>query len=322
MGKLKTTKLFYTSDLHASTVCFKKFINAGKLYGADALIIGGDLTGKAVVPIVQTSADTYEIKEYLGGSILQGKEKLNDARKAIEDAGYYSYVCSPDEYSELKNNNAKLDALFEQLELEKIKEWLTLAGNRLKGTNSKLYIMAGNDDSQVIVESLESGQSEHVIHCESKVVLIDGTYEMISCGYSNVTPWRCPRDVEEYDLLRIIDETASKVGKMETAIFNLHVPPVSSGIDVAPAVDYTTWKPITHGGEPRMIPVGSTAVRTAIDTYQPLVSLHGHVHESKGIYKLGRTLCINPGSEYQEGILRGVIVTLSGTKVEFAFTSG
>jgi Icc-related predicted phosphoesterase len=54
--------------------------------------------------------------------------------------------------------------------------------------------------------------------------------------------------------------------------------------------------------------VGSKAVRRAIETYQPILSLHGHIHESRGVATIGRTVCINPGSEYPDGVLRGAIV--------------
>ena len=43
--------------------------------------------------------------------------------------------------------------------------------------------------------------------------------------------------------------------------------------------------------------------------------IHGHIHESRGTFKLGKTLCINPGSEYTEGILRGSLIELRGGKV-------
>jgi Icc-related predicted phosphoesterase len=59
-----------------------------------------------------------------------------------------------------------------------------------------------------------------------------------------------------------------------------------------------------------MAPVGSTAVREAIERQRPLLGLHGHVHESAGVEKIGRTVCINPGSDYGDGILRGAIVEL------------
>jgi Icc-related predicted phosphoesterase len=72
-----------------------------------------------------------------------------------------------------------------------------------------------------------------------------------------------------------------------------------------------------------MQPVGSTACRAVITEYEPLIGLHGHLHESKGTYNLGRTLCINPGSEYSEGILRGAIIDVDKGKVKnYILTTG
>ena len=64
-----------------------------------------------------------------------------------------------------------------------------------------------------------------------------------------------------------------------------------------------------------LTPVGSTAVRELIERIQPVLALHGHIHESRGVANIGKTVAINPGSSYTEGVLQGVIVTLSGDKV-------
>jgi len=61
---------------------------------------------------------------------------------------------------------------------------------------------------------------------------------------------------------------------------------------------------------------GSKSVRRAIEKYQPLLGLHGHIHESQSVAKIGKTTCINPGSEYGEGVLRGCIVILGDGKIE------
>jgi Icc-related predicted phosphoesterase len=70
------------------------------------------------------------------------------------------------------------------------------------------------------------------------------------------------------------------------------------------------------GGDVATGPVGSKAVRAAIERYQPLVSLHRHVHESRAASKLERTVCINPGSEYGDGNLRACLVNLKGNKLQ------
>lgn len=102
-----------------------------------------------------------------------------------------------------------------------------------------------------------------------------------------------------------------KLRNPQRAIFNFHLPPFGSKLDEAPALD-EKLRPM-HGSR-AMRPVGSTAVRDAINRYQPLLSLHGHIPESKGATKLGRTLAINPGSGYEEGILMAAIIELDARK--------
>src|SRR5256885_8284145 len=97
---------------------------------------------------------------------------------------------------------------------------------------------------------------------------------------------------------------ASKLADPSRAIFNLHCPPYNSGLDEAPAIDADLR--LLHGGR-ALRPVGSTAARAAIHSYQPPLSLHGHIHESKGAVKLGKTPAINPSSDYEEGMLMAAI---------------
>jgi Icc-related predicted phosphoesterase len=122
--------------------------------------------------------------------------------------------------------------------------------------------------------------------------------------------------VPEEELARRIDEVVAQIpsSDLPTAIFNFHCPPYGSGLDLAPRLD-ETLKPVVIGGVVETIPVGSTAVRSAIERYQPQLGLHGHIHESRGAQRLGRTLCLNPGSEYQDGILRAAVIDFSGPLV-------
>jgi Icc-related predicted phosphoesterase len=205
---------------------------------------------------------------------------------------------------------------------ESIERWVRMTEERLKGTGVKCYISAGNDDTYNIDPILDS--SDVMIHPDEKLVMIDDMHEMISTGKSNMTPWKCPRDVPEEELAKHIDDLASQVNNLEKCIFNIHVPPYGTGIDSAPELDENLKPKLAPGGGTISIPVGSKAVRAAIEKYQPLLGLHGHIHESKGTFKIGRTLCINPGSEYTEGILRGFLCDLDEKKgvKDFLFTSG
>jgi Icc-related predicted phosphoesterase len=119
-----------------------------------------------------------------------------------------------------------------------------------------------------------------------------------------------------------MEEVAAGLKDPERAVFNLHCPPHSTNLDAAPLLD-STLKPVYEGGTMVVAPAGSLATRALIEQYQPLLSLHGHIHESRASQKIGRTLSLNPGSEYSEGVLRGCLVELKGNKIRgWQFTSG
>jgi Icc-related predicted phosphoesterase len=313
-------RLFFSSDIHGSEICFKKFISAGKFYKANILILGGDITGKAIIPIVKHENGSFTIK-YLGKIFNpSSEEELNKIAGEIRNSGYYIYLCSLKEKEDLENDVDKRDKLFSELMKKNVREWLKLAEEKLKGTGIKCFIMPGNDDRLDIDQVFK--ESNYIINPEGKVIEINSEYEMISTGYANITPWNCPRDIPEEKLNEKIEEMISSVKNLKNCIFNFHVPPYNSGLDTAPKLD-EQFKIKVTAGRPEMEPVGSKAVRSAIEKYQPLLGLHGHIHESKGVHKIGRTLCINPGSEYQEGVLRGAIVDLEKGKIkDFLLTSG
>ena len=56
-------KILYTTDIHGSDVIFKKFLNAGKIYKVNYLIIGGDIAGKYLTPIVDIGEGKYMIDD-------------------------------------------------------------------------------------------------------------------------------------------------------------------------------------------------------------------------------------------------------------------
>ena len=144
---------------------------------------------------------------------------------------------------------------------------------------------------------------------------------MVSTGWSNVTPWNTYRENSEDELYARIERVAATVqAAPEKTIFNLHCPPFGSGLDEAPGVNEDMTP--KHGGHAPE-PVGSTAVRRVIEEHRPVLSLHGHIHEARGHTRIGPTLCINPGSAYEQGQLLGALVELDGKKIKnFVLTSG
>ena len=314
-------RLFFATDVHGSDKTFAKFIRAASFYKADVLILGGDLTGKAVVPI-KKSGNNFET-ELLGQKFMSTTEaEVQDVERRIGLLGFYPYLTTLEEWNQIKKDLKSYDSLYERLALDRIRNWVAMAKEKLTNV-VPLYVTGGNDDPPAIMDFLKSQVS--IIDAEDQSVTLGGRWPMVSLGFSNFTPWKTPRECSEEELTVKIEGLTSKISDHENTIFNFHVPPHKSTIDVAPAVDGTADPPkyILRNGMPILTSVGSTAVRSAIEKFQPLLGLHGHIHESKGSIKIGRTLCVNPGSEYSEGVLKGVMVNLDEKGVRsFQFTSG
>jgi Icc-related predicted phosphoesterase len=308
---MSSFKLFFASDIHGSDVCWKKFINAAKFYGCQVLVMGGDMTGKMLVPIVDIGGGRFRIK-LAGEERVVGRDEATRLHKLIADSGYYPYETTPDEVAALMSDRASVDRLFQAKMTETLERWLGIAEERLAGTDVRVFLGPANDDPPFIDEVLAGGG--RVENPEGRVVELDG-WLMVSCGYANPTPWDTPRELPEDRLLERIEGEAAKLATMDQAIFNLHVPPKDSQLDKAALLN-PDLSPVMSGGAPVLDGVGSTAVRTAIERHQPPLALHGHIHESRGAVRIGRTLCINPGSEYSDGVLRGALVTLSDKGVE------
>lgn len=312
-------RIFFATDIHGSDVCFRKFINAAKFYKADVLILGGDITGKLIMPIQRDTSGNYTFRRH-GEEYSVSEAEFPQAQKQLRDAGYYTAVLPREEIDLLASDQQRVEDLFVKLACESITRWMDMAEERLQGSGVECYISPGNDDPLAIDAILSRGGL--VVNPEERVVLLRDQWEMISCGTTNVTPWHSPREESEEQLEARLDRLARQVKNSAKAIYNIHVPPYNTGIDRAPKLD-SNLKPIIIPGGVQQIPVGSTATANVIKRYQPMLALHGHVHESKGNTRLGRTLCINPGSEYGEGVLRGALVEIGKKGVEdFLLTSG
>ena len=318
----KYTSVFFASDVHGSERTFRKFLTAGKHYEADVVMLCGDITGKMVVPIVKGSDGVYTSKLFGQEQKVTTEEEIEKLEEKISNSGYYPYRTDEDTKKQLQDDPAKVDALFKKLMLERVQRWVKMAEDHYRDSGIKCIMTAGNDDVPDVEPVLTS---DYVINSEHKIIKLDDYHEMITVGEVNITPWNCPRDVSEEKLKEFIDDLAAKVEDIENSVFNLHAPPKDTLLDTAFKLDSSVDPPkiVTQAGNPVTVGVGSSAVRQAIEKYKPLLGLHGHIHESRGVTNLGRTMCINPGSEYGEGILRGVIVNLTKDKVlSYQLTSG
>jgi len=299
-------RIFFATDLHGSETCWRKFLNAAKFYDCDTLICGGDMTGKAIIPLVEENGHfAYTLA---GDQQVVSAGQVAEVETQIRRKGYYPLRVSPQRLSELDGSSEARADTFRQVMLDGVKRWLDLADEKLGGAGVRVFVCPGNDDEFEVDDVLR--QAKMVELGEGRVIEIDG-FTMISSGWSNPTPWNTHREEAEDKLAERIDAMAAQVKDPARAIFNLHCPPYRSGLDEAPAIDADLK--LLHGGR-ALRPVGSKAVRDAIDRYQPLLSLHGHIHESKGAVNLGKTLSINPGSAYEEGMLMAAIINLDAKK--------
>jgi uncharacterized protein len=303
---MMATALYYASDVHGSNRCFRKFLNAAKFYKAGVLVMGGDILGKAIVFLEETRPGVFVTKERGQRLELTSEGEVQEYEKVAADKGLYPYRCREGEQDALYASG-EVETLFERLMKARLEEWIMLADERLAGTGVRCYMMGGNDDPPAVLEALEGGRI--VRNPEDAPVQLDDDFEMISLGWSNLTPWNTPRECSEDELARRIDALMARVNRLDALVMNLHVPPYGSGLDDAPELN-ADLKVQSSLGQTRFKPVGSTAVRAAIERYQPLLGLHGHIHEAHASCKIGRTVCINPGSDYSEGVLHGVLATL------------
>ena len=308
-------RLYIASDFHAAEKAWRKFLNAIRLnvYKADVALVAGDLTGKAIVPIVRTGKG-YEA-ELLGvRRTARNDDELAQLEREIADVGYYSFVTSGEEAERLAGDEAGRDELLHRLMNERVESWMQLATERLAESDVPLYLIPGNDDDFGIDPILDRAEYAPV-NADGKVLDLAGDVQLLSYGWSNETPWRTPREVTEEELHERLDALAQQVRDPRRAVFMIHVPPHDSGLDTAPILD-ENLRPTVSAGDVLRGPVGSTAVRRVIEERQPLLGVHGHVHESGGERRIGKTVCVNPGSEANHGILRGYLVDIGDKGVE------
>jgi Icc-related predicted phosphoesterase len=308
------TTLFYASDIHGSEKCFLKFVNAAKFYSADVLVLGGDLTGKVMVPLVRIGPTRYKA-EFQGKEVLIGnEEERTDLEKRIRFNGLYPVVLDKDEYEATAQDAELRDELFQRVVSESIRRWVEIADERLEGRAVRCIAYPGNDDEPWVDDILST--SEVIENADGRVVDL-GRHELLGMGYSNPTPFNSPRELPEAELERRLEELIATMRSPRTSIFALHVPPANSGLDMAPRLrdQDGELRVVSRAGHTVMAAVGSSAVRSVIERHQPLLGAHGHVHESRAVTKLGRSVCFNPGSEYSEGVLRGALVVLEPDQV-------
>ena len=311
--------IYFATDIHGSERCFMKFLNAGKAYGANAVILGGDVTGKALVPVVEQAGGRWQASLFGKEETAGDEAELAEIEKRIRTLGFYPYRTTPEEHARMSADEAYLGGVFDRVMRDATTRWVEIADTRLREAGLPCLVMPGNDDIPEVKDVLAEGR--WLVQGEDHVVEF-GPYQVLCLGYSTVTPWNSPREITEEEMASRLGVLGEQIQPGKPVIFNVHNPPAASGTDLAFKLT-PDMRIETAGGEPVRVPVGSHAVRAAIEAVQPVLSLHGHIHESRAMSSIGRTKVCNPGSLYPDGTLQGVLVTLDGDKVKgFKFVSG
>jgi Icc-related predicted phosphoesterase len=317
--------IFYVADIHGSDLCFRKWLNAGRFYGADVLVIGGDLTGKVLLPIYAESdgGGGAWTASWKGRQLrLETRSEVDELIRTARNEGAYGYVTTPDEVAAIRSSRDLEREVFTRLKLEALEGWSRLADERIADDGVRALVMAGNDDPPEVDRVLAEARRLEDVGGRA-VELAPGIW-MASRGESTPTPWNTPRELPDEALGVKVREVVDGLPAGGVSIWNLHMPPHRTGIDEAPELDADLRVRYDGSGEPRMRPVGSKTIKGLIAEREPTLALHGHIHEGRGRYRIGRTTGANPGSQYQDGVLMGVLIRVSarhGVR-DLTFTAG
>lgn len=302
-------RIFLAADAHGSQQTWEKMCVAPSYFKADVAMMCGDLTGKAIYPIVKEKEGQWYANPHGSKKTFKKQSDLDKFVKFTKDEGFYPYIVSPDELAEMKEKESLVKEIFGKLMKERVAEWLNMAADKIP-KNVDIIVNPGNDDDYVIDDVIKN--HSRIIYPLKKVVDVHG-YPLISLEWVSSTPWNTYRECPDDQLMVKLEEEFARVSDYTNLLCNFHDPPFDSGLDTAPTLKKDLS--ISKAGAMELAgPVGSKSVRACIEKYQPLVGMFGHIHESVGFKNIGRTLCVNPGSEYREGILKGMIINIDGGK--------
>lgn len=314
-------RIVLVSDLHGSEIAYSKLSNIPRIFKADIVILNGDLTGKALMPVIKLKSGEYTANVF--GEVKKfGENKLNEILTDAKNAGYYPYIVTEEEYDELLHNEKKVREILIKLMIESFVNHMKKVEERFRQANVKLFYFPGNDDPNEFVDYIKNNLNNDVLIYGDEKIIEFNKYLILGFGYSNPTPWHTNRELPEDEIKRRLEKLVSNVdpNRMTRLIAAIHVPPYGTNIDLAPQLT-PDLRPVTAGGDVVMAHAGSTAVKEFLETYGPAIGLHGHIHESPGIdyvkCKCGRTVpVVNAGSEYMVGALKLAYLIIEDGKLK------
>jgi Icc-related predicted phosphoesterase len=307
------SRIFFSVDVHGSTLVWRKWIKAQELYKANTLILSGDLTGKVLVPIIKHSDGSWTARYFGSRWVMKSEGEVRAFEERLEGSGAYYVRVEEKELEDMKNNPDLVNKVMAEKMIERLRNWLEMLVRKVDTKSVQTIVMPGNDDDWVIDGVIKEYEPKGVVYPIDRIFSIE-KLEVVSSPYVNPTPWNTPREKDEKELEKYLERLVSKLQDPSKSIFNFHPPPYNTMLDLAPKLT-KDLRVVTVAGVPQFEHVGSKAVRRVIEKYQPVIGLHGHIHESSGHDQIGRTIVVNPGSEYSEGVLKAYIVEVEGDRL-------
>ena len=186
---MSETKILFATDLHGGDTYFLKVLSLANSSKVNIVMMCGDLTGKAIVPIVKLNDDLF-VTNFFNTDYRLKKEELPKMEKDIRQVGYYYYHCSRTEYEEFKSKPDRLTELFDKLMQQTIENWL-IKIDEILPKDVRVLMNPGNDDTFAIDEVLR--KSNRVEYTLEKCVELDDKHSVVACDWVNPTPWDSPQ---------------------------------------------------------------------------------------------------------------------------------
>jgi uncharacterized protein len=302
---LHELRCLIASDLHGSNACFKKLVALADEVRADICVVAGDISGKRAIIGYPENQEHIRFHED-GRNHTVRMDEFEVLRAQWGNIGIYGIRVKDDVPSV---DEVRLESEAKRLRLT---QWLDFAKKRFAPAGRRLFIMPGNDDSPDVVETLNF--HNWATNIDDNVVRV-GDYALGGLGYSNPTPWQTYRELSESQLSSKLNSLAAALGDCDFPLVAIHVPPLDSGLDLAPeVVRLKNGEFATRPG--RSIHVGSSEVHKFVTSFQPILLACGHCHDSAGFRFIGKSLCLNAGSVFQIGTLNAALVILERGSVK------
>jgi Icc-related predicted phosphoesterase len=300
-------KLLLASDLHGSNAAFRKLVTLAVQLNVDTLVVAGDWSGKQSLLVLKQPNGSAIYVDLDGAERPLAPDQLSGQLEIWRDSGIYPVLVDGADASSI----SKFDSLARDVRALRLKQWLDYGQERTRAATTKVFAIPGNDDGPEIDDVLLN----HSWVCDvDERVIRYREYQILGLGFSTPTPWKTPRELSEEEIASRLRKMASQVDDWSRTISIIHVPPYNSGIDLAPEIvgeDGSLPRETGRGN----VSIGSRAVRSFIESQQPLAVLAGHCHGSRGLARIGSTICVNAGSQYHHGSLSACLLSFRKSKM-------